>query len=768
VSLIKKTVLLGLAFTLIGTGIPANAVVTHGLTLPDNGDFLVYWTPERLQQARAWRQANPSWTPRGAEPMRSLDRAFLYVLTGTATPETQEAMNYLMSLNFAVDSTGQLGSNDARWFGEHAALMYNWLKPLLTPSQKNTLLGRWNHFIRSCLQKPWGGPNMPESNYYWGFTRNAFLWALATYNDSFVDANTGQTQRQVAEELLDNALNTRWAATEIPFLNGRSKGGVFPEGSHYGPYLIQYYAMMMAIAEQFGRPLYNETNYFKEVPFHILYATTPKPSLGKRISESRYQLFTYGDLQDAEGSPDPRSPDYAEPMFLYANHFSGLPIAGFIRRWLNVVNPLAITFPSDSVTSRHVVSIDTGAGQTGTPFSQLPLDYFNPGSSFFYTRSTWGAAPSDKPMVVYMQGQYAGAHAHRDAGSFQILRNDRWLSEEASGYSVSYTGYDGTGSIGSEEPGTSNTLLFNYVGPIDQFYQVGWPQATRLESRPEYAYMSLNLTPAYQATDARRSNPYAGSLTREFIHLKALDTLVVFDRMGAVGANGLTSADVPKTFLLHFPFNPSVSGNIISSVYGTEEIRAISLTSAVAGQSNTTYQVIDESTHMSGAASTIDPQFRLQVNTQGSPDSYHIHVIQTKSTADSNITATLTENSNELLITLTRPGHPNTVLTFQKGMASSGGSIVIGGQSFNLNTTVQVFSVTDSGPVWGALGGSSGSTCDLNSDSSTNVSDVQLCANQAIGVIGCTTGDINHDSSCNVVDVQRVVNAALGGQCATQ
>jgi hypothetical protein len=60
------------------------------------------------------------------------------------------------------------------------------------------------------------------------------------------------------------------------------------------------------------------------------------------------------------------------------------------------------------------------------------------------------------------------------------------------------------------------------------------------------------------------------------------------------------------------------------------------------------------------------------------------------------------------------------------------------------------------------------SACDINNDSATNVSDVQLCANQAIGVIGCTTGDINHDSSCNVIDVQRVVNAALGGQCVTQ
>jgi hypothetical protein len=57
--------------------------------------------------------------------------------------------------------------------------------------------------------------------------------------------------------------------------------------------------------------------------------------------------------------------------------------------------------------------------------------------------------------------------------------------------------------------------------------------------------------------------------------------------------------------------------------------------------------------------------------------------------------------------------------------------------------------------------------CDVNNDTLTNVSDVQLCVNQAIGVIACTSGDIDGNGACNVVDVQRVVNAALGGQCVT-
>jgi hypothetical protein len=56
------------------------------------------------------------------------------------------------------------------------------------------------------------------------------------------------------------------------------------------------------------------------------------------------------------------------------------------------------------------------------------------------------------------------------------------------------------------------------------------------------------------------------------------------------------------------------------------------------------------------------------------------------------------------------------------------------------------------------------SACDVNGDGTTNVADVQLEVNQAIGIAPCTA-DINHDGACNVVDVQRLVNAALGAAC---
>ena len=53
---------------------------------------------------------------------------------------------------------------------------------------------------------------------------------------------------------------------------------------------------------------------------------------------------------------------------------------------------------------------------------------------------------------------------------------------------------------------------------------------------------------------------------------------------------------------------------------------------------------------------------------------------------------------------------------------------------------------------------------DLNNDSISNILDLQLEVNEALGVAPCTD-DIKQDGVCNVLDVQRVVNAALGGAC---
>jgi hypothetical protein len=55
--------------------------------------------------------------------------------------------------------------------------------------------------------------------------------------------------------------------------------------------------------------------------------------------------------------------------------------------------------------------------------------------------------------------------------------------------------------------------------------------------------------------------------------------------------------------------------------------------------------------------------------------------------------------------------------------------------------------------------------CDLNTDGVTNVTDVQISVNQALGDATCDTADLDFNGLCNIVDVQRLVNTALGSAC---
>jgi hypothetical protein len=56
-------------------------------------------------------------------------------------------------------------------------------------------------------------------------------------------------------------------------------------------------------------------------------------------------------------------------------------------------------------------------------------------------------------------------------------------------------------------------------------------------------------------------------------------------------------------------------------------------------------------------------------------------------------------------------------------------------------------------------------SCDVNGDGSTNVVDVQLAVNAALGGAACAFQDIDGNGACNVVDVQRIISSALGNSC---
>lgn len=98
------------------------------------------------------------------------------------------------------------------------------------------------------------------------------------------------------------------------------------------------------------------------------------------------------------------------------------------------------------------------------------------------------------------------------------------------------------------------------------------------------------------------------------------------------------------------------------------------------------------------------------------------------------------------------------------GLSVSTGGLLSGTPTTAGTSSVAISASNASGTGSASLSLSVYSACDLNRDDSTNVVDVQLQVNQALGVAGCAS-DLNRDGLCNVIDVQRDVNAGLGGAC---
>jgi hypothetical protein len=56
-------------------------------------------------------------------------------------------------------------------------------------------------------------------------------------------------------------------------------------------------------------------------------------------------------------------------------------------------------------------------------------------------------------------------------------------------------------------------------------------------------------------------------------------------------------------------------------------------------------------------------------------------------------------------------------------------------------------------------------SCDVNGDGSSNIVDVQLEVNAALGAASCGYQDVDANGRCDVIDLQRVISAALGAPC---
>jgi len=667
----------------VGTCNQANpqAQVPFGtLTIPSQHPRL-WFDSARLARGRAWYAANP-FVPRApvdGVPETYIDLPLASLLSGDLT-KCDAPITWLMGLSLDTTRPG----DDARWVGEAAILTYDWCYERLTATQRATLITRWNGFLDAFNTHSWGGLTMPFNNYYWGFLRNTLDFAITTFGEN-----------DHAQALLDQSLVSRWQGSTLPWAAGSTRplnglGGVAPEGSQYGRYLLGYGVVPFTTTSLYGREVYDESRFFESAVYATVYMT-PMAQSARADGNPYWDMFPFGDderwlHQDNKVYDSVFLGDFMHSM---AELWKDRQVGQIAQRWVETTQPKV---------SRYVAAVQTDIPSVG--FGTLPLDYYAPGAGTQFVKNTWDAGGTAM-MVQLSYGMDPPAHQHFDSGTFQIWRAGQWLSRESVSYTELIAGYRGVGTVPANQTHGHNGVLFHGVGAAWGTFD-GYPKVTRLETKDAYAYSATDLHDAYrnsgQYEPAERDNPYVASIVREFLYLRAMDTLLVFDRLGAsadsqtkTGWTGdkLAPEAVEKTFLLHATASPTVSGNLVTVTSGTQQLLAHFLVPAAP-----TLRVVNEGSAPVG-------QYRVEADTSGSALSYFVTALELGGPGSTALVATVAEASDGFTVTLKR-GAASAVVSLVKGAVSSGGTVSINGAAAEpLRSTVQPITVTDCGPVWG-------------------------------------------------------------------
>lgn len=582
-------------------------------------------------------------------------------------------------------------------------------------------------------QNAWGGPTMPYNNYFWGFWRNDILFGVAFSGESAYSA-----------DLLADAFGLRWTNalayfTGIaPYTASSALGGLWAEGTEYGAVNFYYKLLPLLVCQRYGRDLTQETNWFRESGVFTMYNTTLKPTSNQ--NGALYpQMFAWGDDQNLSGYPSAMTTisttgysaanafiyGYSDVVLHYAQVFTG-NLGKYFRQY--VQNTAAVKVPWFAATD---------PGGTALPLTGLPLDYYVDGVGTLFTKNTWATTGTQVKVSGIID---IGGHSHVQSGDFAIQRNGVWLSKE-------FTVYQGAGAeasvvcaysntSSSPIPGTTcdgrygyahNTLTLGPAAPTGCNTAMTWAHPdgqasiTRLESRANYSYMVADLTITYRAGAdgdihaCRDHNPYSGTVQREYLFVKPLETLIIFDRIQSadnyLSPNlhpVITPATTVKTVLIHSPVAPTISTNTATWDNQGQRLKGWFFGPATIDLAN-----VDEGNFLGHKVNPNWYQQRLEFsnttdvsNSVAAAQSYMVSVLRAGDTSgwQDFTTATLVDNGSTFTLTLEQPTAGNMVWVITKGSTSTGGTFGYAASGTpsptDLSTSVLKPTVSDSGIVW--------------------------------------------------------------------
>jgi len=462
-----------------------------------------------------------------------------------------------------------------------------------------------------------------------------------------------------------------------------------------------------------GRDIYNETDFFKEQVYWVIYSTTPAVTYHTLFNDSYYQMQTYADDEQwTQGGMIYARNYYQDFMNFASNYWSSINVGKDARQWYNTI----MAGNGTKAVDNFILAQDLNPSVRAT--SNLPLDFYASGMQYMYGRKAWDTSST---YFWWQMGNGGYGHEHKDTGNFHIWRGGRWLTRETPGYCDVITGYGyasnriGNAACGCGDGGRTGEVSENMI-------VFGTPLGTdtilmptvftnsvvkRLESAAGYSYADVDMTNEYKWNGYAENERHAAvHVEREFLFLRNLETTVIFDRITTgnvtMGVDiGKAAADVVNTFLLHSEVNPTLEdATHITITNGTQVLRVTTLV-----PSSPTRRVIDEKS-CTGCGHEVG-QYRIELDTSGKAQRYFLNILQARASSDANITASVVDSApgDPTTGTFTVTLHPatgsDTKIVFNKGQTSSGGTVSLtGAQALNLRAGVQTISYTDNGPVW--------------------------------------------------------------------
>jgi len=485
-------------------------------------------------------------------------------------------MNCLKTMDFSAIKDDSDLERKCGFVMYTAACVYDWCYSLLSSTDRTRIVLGVQHF---CCEGTRMGVGFPPSGQHaiaghgseFQILRDYLAFAIAIY-----DEYPGWW----------NYIGGRFYQEFVPVRNEYYKAGMYPQGvSIYVRvrYAGDLYAAWLIKAATGTFPYESEEN-MKQV-MRTVYAYELPKGFG----------FQSGD----DHTGDAEFQDFGRDALISSYLFNDSTMRAELEYHKKSYSSFSETITMSSSVVEYLICSSSGVQASTKRHEGMPLIQYNGGwLGQIIARNSWD---DDQASVLMKIGCRTTAnHDHADAGSFQI-----WYKTMLAGDTGAYDEYgdehfkkyhqatiahnslmiNGSGQKAPGESGNRTTVLTSdyYKTGTVTGYEAGY--ADEAETTPTYAYIAGDITPAYYDKNKSTSSTVT-EVTRRM--LTVYDTknpniplyFFVFDNVNA------KSASYQKTFLLHVPEEPTVSGKtvtvtkngaklVLQSVFGGDSFEAI-------------------------------------------------------------------------------------------------------------------------------------------------------------------------------------------------